>query len=181
MDRPLGSARRYASALLGIAGDAESAAALSAELDRAAAVVASPGARALLDDPRAAASQRVAALEKAAGGTTSAALHALYSLLANRRRLSAITPIAEAVHEALDHRNGVTVVRAASALPLATNEQNRVEGEARQLAGGAVRMEYSVDGDLIGGITLRVGDRLIDGSVKGRLARMRERILSVAG
>ena len=181
MDRPLGSARRYAAALLGIAGDAGSAAALSTELDRAASVVTAPGARALLDDPRAAASKRVEALERATGGSTSAPLHTLYSLLARRRRLGAIAAIAAAVHEALDRRNGVVVARATSALPLAAGEQERVEETARRIAGGGVRMEYVVDGDLIGGMSLRVGDRLVDGSVKGRLARMRGRILSVAG
>ena len=83
--------------------------------------------------------------------------------------------------EALDRRNGVVVARATSALPLAAGEQERVEETARRIAGGGVRMEYVVDGDLIGGMSLRVGDRLVDGSVKGRLARMRGRILSVAG
>ena len=48
-------------------------------------------------------------------------------------------------------------------------------------AGRAVQMSYEVDASLVGGATLRVGDRLVDGSVKGRLSRMRERILSVAG
>ena len=42
-------------------------------------------------------------------------------------------------------------------------------------------MSYDIDTSLVGGVTLRVGDRMIDGSVKGRLARMRERILSAAG
>jgi F-type H+-transporting ATPase subunit delta len=49
------------------------------------------------------------------------------------------------------------------------------------MAGHAVQMSYEVDASIVGGATLRVGDRLVDGSVKGRLSRMRERILSVAG
>ena len=55
------------------------------------------------------------------------------------------------------------------------------DAKATKIAGGQVRMSYDIDTSLVGGVTLRVGDRLIDGSVKGRLARMRERILSAAG
>jgi len=181
MDRPLGTARRYAAALLGTAGESQAAATLSAELDRFAAVVAAPGARLLLDDPRGTASSRLAALEQAAGGAAPKAVRSLLEALGRRRRLGDLPAIAEAVREALDARNGVTHARVTSALELGEAERSRLEAEAQRIAGGSVRMDYDIDGSLVGGVTLRVGDRLVDGSVKGRLARMRQAILSAAG
>uniref|UniRef100_UPI00404BA30F F0F1 ATP synthase subunit delta n=1 Tax=Candidatus Limnocylindrus sp. TaxID=2802978 RepID=UPI00404BA30F len=74
MDRPLGSARRYASALLSLAGEGGAAEALVAELDRVAEVVNTPGARTILDDPRTPAAARVGALEAATGATVSPAV-----------------------------------------------------------------------------------------------------------
>jgi F-type H+-transporting ATPase subunit delta len=68
-----------------------------------------------------------------------------------------------------------------TALEASPAEHTRFETEATTMAGRAVQMSYEVDASLVGGATLRVGDRLVDGSVKGRLSRMRERILSVAG
>ena len=75
----------------------------------------------------------------------------------------------------------MTHARVTSALELGEAERSRLEAEAQRIAGGSVRMDYDIDGSLVGGVTLRVGDRLVDGSVKGRLARMRQAILSAAG
>lgn len=181
MDRPLGSARRYAAALLGLAKDASAASALADELDRLAAVAATPGARQILDDPRTSAAGRVAALEKAAGGTVSPHMHTLIGMLARRRTLASIPAIAEATRDALNARNGITVARVVTALEASPAERTRFEAQATAMAGRSVQVSYEVDASLVGGATLRVGDRLVDGSVKGRLSRMRERILSVAG
>jgi F-type H+-transporting ATPase subunit delta len=181
VDRPLGAARRYASALLSAVSDATAAARLSSELDRLADVVSAPGARLLLDDPRATVPSRVTALTSAAGGTVTPRVIALLTMLARRRQLISVPAIAVAVREALDLRNGITAARVSSALDLGEGERASIEKHAQTIAGGAVRVAYTVDESLVGGVTLRVGDRLVDGSVKGRLARMREQILSAAG
>lgn len=181
MDRPLGSARRYASALLALAGGGAAADALLVELDRLAAVVNTPGAGALLDDPRTPAAARVAALAAAAGGEVSPALHTLMSALASRRQLGRLPAIAEATHEALDAQNGISTARVSTPSEIGAEERSKIEAQASKIAGGSVRVTYDIDPSLVGGVTLRVGDLLIDGSVKGKLARMRERILSAAG
>ena len=181
MDRPLGSARRYASALLSLAGDGAAAEALVAELDRVAGVVSTPGARTLLDDPRTPAAARVSALEAAAGAPVSSAVRTLMGALASRRHLGRLPAIAEATHKALDARNGVATARVSTPTEIGVEERSKIEAQAKGIAGGAVRVTYDTDPSLVGGVTLRVGDLLIDGSVKGKLARMRERILSAAG
>jgi F-type H+-transporting ATPase subunit delta len=48
------------------------------------------------------------------------------------------------------------------------------------LSGGQVALETAVDPDLIGGVVVRIGDRLIDGSVRGRLERLRNQLASGA-
>jgi F-type H+-transporting ATPase subunit delta len=181
MDRPLGSARRYASALLSLAGDGAAAEALVAELDRVAEVVSTPGARTLLDDPRTPAAARVSALEAATGAQVSPAVHTLMGTLASRRHLGRLPAIAEATHEALDARNGISTARVSTPSEIGAEERSKIEAQAKAIAGGAVRVTYDIDPSLVGGVTLRVGDLLIDGSVKGKLARMRERILTAAG
>jgi F-type H+-transporting ATPase subunit delta len=101
--------------------------------------------------------------------------------LASRRALGRLPAIAEATHEALDARNGIANARVSTPSEIGADERSKIEAQAKEIAGGAVRVTYDIDPSLVGGVTLRVGDLLIDGSVKGKLARMRERILSAAG
>jgi F-type H+-transporting ATPase subunit delta len=103
------------------------------------------------------------------------------TMLAGRRHLAALPAIAEAMREALDVRNGMSTARVSTPSEIGAEERSKIEAQAKVIAGGAVRVTYDIDPSLVGGVTLRVGDLLIDGSVKGRLARMRESILSAAG
>jgi len=103
------------------------------------------------------------------------------SNLASRRQLGKLPAIAEATHEALDAQNGISTARVSTPSEIGAEERSKIEAQASKIAGGSVRVAYDIDPSLVGGVTLRVGDLLIDGSVKGKLARMRERILSAAG
>ena len=51
---------------------------------------------------------------------------------------------------------------------------------ADQMTGGRIALQTDVDEGLIGGLVVRVGDRLIDGSVRGRLERLRNQLASGA-
>jgi F0F1-type ATP synthase delta subunit len=46
------------------------------------------------------------------------------------------------------------------------------------MSGAAVELRAVVDPDLIGGLTIRVGDRLLDASVRGRLERLRDQLVA---
>ena len=50
----------------------------------------------------------------------------------------------------------------------------------RAMTGGDVETEERVDPDLLGGMQVRIGDRLIDGSVRGRLERLRASLATSA-
>jgi F-type H+-transporting ATPase subunit delta len=65
------------------------------------------------------------------------------------------------------------VARVSTVVPLSDEQQQRLaEGLARQL-GHSVHLNIEVDPDLVGGLTVRVGDQLYDGSVAHRLAAVR--------
>ena len=133
MDRPLGTARRYAEAILDLAADAAGAEAQVAELERAAEVVRAPGARLILDDPRAATADRVAALERAAGGAFGTHTRSLLTMLAARRRLADIPAIAEAAREEIDDRAGATQVRVSAATELGAAERAGLDRKSTRL------------------------------------------------
>jgi len=64
-----------------------------------------------------------------------------------------------------------------SAVPLTAREQADLKLKLMEQAGGDLDLSYVVDPDLIGGLVVRVGDRVIDSSVASRLRQLRESIL----
>jgi F-type H+-transporting ATPase subunit b len=61
-----------------------------------------------------------------------------------------------------------------SALPLTDAEQNTIRAEVGRKAGAGVAVSFQVDPELLGGLKIRVGDRLIDGSVAGQIDNLRK-------
>lgn len=65
--------------------------------------------------------------------------------------------------------------RVESAVPLAPDLRALLEHDIEQMFGRGVDAEYSENGALIGGVRMRVGSHVYDGSVRGRLAAIEER------
>jgi F-type H+-transporting ATPase subunit b len=63
-------------------------------------------------------------------------------------------------------------VSVVSALPLSPDEQATVSGELAAQLGGDVEVEFAVDPAILGGLRIQVGDRIIDGSVAGKLSAL---------
>ncbi len=63
-----------------------------------------------------------------------------------------------------------------SAVPLTSGEQEALRAKVMERFGGDLDFQFDVDAHLIGGIRLRVGDKVIDGSVAGKLSALRERL-----
>lgn len=71
------------------------------------------------------------------------------------------------------HGNGAEVT---SALPLTVEEQAAVKKELVGRMGGAASVNFHVDPKILGGLVVRVGDRVVDGSVAGQLQTLRQNL-----
>ncbi|MDX1601199.1 MAG: F0F1 ATP synthase subunit B [Anaerolineales bacterium] len=63
-----------------------------------------------------------------------------------------------------------------SAVPLTDEEQERVKQDVLEKLGGAATVSFKVDPSILGGLVVRVGDRVLDGSVAGKLENMRQSV-----
>jgi F-type H+-transporting ATPase subunit delta len=99
-------------------------------------------------------------------------------LLLERRRLPGIASISRAYREMADAHTGRVRAHVTSAQPLAAAELERVRQSLARRTGKQVILEASVDPTLIGGLVARVGDLVLDGSVRTQLGTLREKLLN---
>jgi F-type H+-transporting ATPase subunit delta len=96
----------------------------------------------------------------------------------DHRRSAALGQIAEAFETIIDERLGFVRAEVQSAFELDNNQEGELSSQLGKLAGAPVRIKFAVDPDLIGGVTARIGSTVYDGSVRGRLASMRTKLMT---
>jgi F-type H+-transporting ATPase subunit delta len=175
-----GNARRYAEAAFDIARRDGTVELWLAQLDRAAAAVADQGVMRRLENPRAPLAERHAALISVLGSDLAAQVANLIGLLMRRRRLDALPNIAHEFRRLYNRDAGIVEATATSAAQLDIAEVDALRTRLEGMSGARVQLVVNVDPSLLGGVQVRLGDRLIDGSVRGRLERLRTRLAGSA-
>jgi F-type H+-transporting ATPase subunit delta len=178
MPRPTTAARRYAEAAFELAQRDGGFDQWDEDLRLAAELLADERVASIVRSPAVPYPQREAILQRLLEDRLSRPAYNLLRLLAQRRRLELIAQIAAEYGRLLDRQNGVVAATVTSAAPLDNTETAAVQSRLEEMSGQAVRLTPVVDPALIGGLTVRVGDRLIDASVRGRLERLREQLVA---
>ncbi len=165
----------YAHGLLTIARAEGNADALSDELFRfARALEGSDELRNALTDPRLPVERRQQVVEDLLGGKASDVTTAAVSMVVGSGRAGELAAIADAVVGANAHAGGKAVAEVRSAVALSADQQQRLAAALATSTGGEVEVKNIVDPSVVGGIVTQIGDTVIDGSVRSRLAKLRE-------
>jgi F-type H+-transporting ATPase subunit delta len=98
-------------------------------------------------------------------------------VLNEHERLDLLRPILAAYRRLYEERTGHVRVRVKSAAPLPDDQRQRLEQELRAAFRREPILEARVDPDLLGGLVVQVGDWVYDGSVRSRLADIRNQLL----
>ena len=151
-----------------------------ADLDLAACLAGDQPALGVLANPAIPIEQRASALDGMLGGRLSDGAMNLTRLLLRRGRIEDLPRVAAEFRRLDDDRQGITHATATSATELTAEEIRELTARLEQSTGGRIALDVDVDPSLLGGIVVRVGDRLIDGSVRGRLERLRNQLISGA-
>lgn len=174
------AARRYAEAALELARRDGTLDAWLAELRLAVDLVGAEAAATVVDNPAIAWEHRRGLITDLLGSRVGAQTRNLVLLLAMRGRLAILPRVADEFNRLVDREHGVVIANVTSAQPLEPADLAAVAARVQATAGGRVVVKAAVDPELIGGLTVRIGDRLIDASVRGGLARLRASLVAGA-
>ena len=171
-------ARSYAEALFELGEKHQEAAAYGTWLDDLARMIeSSPEMRAFMLTPKIPAEAKQTALRSAYAGRVSPMFLNFLQIVVRKRRQGLFADIAREYHDLLDERLGrlhveVTVARAGAA----GSETDLAQRLSRSL-GKTVVPHVSVDPAILGGVVIRYGDRVLDGSLRRQLVALRSRML----
>ena len=172
-------ARRYGRALLTLAGEQSIRRRVADELKALAALIGRESLlREYLADPTIAVSAKQAILDEIMKQGFNPLTRNFVGLLVGNRRAAVLAEVVQFLEARLDQEEGRVEVRVESALPMTDADQADFMRRLKQWLNKKVVLEIAVVPELLAGITIRVGDRLIDGSCRGQLTRMRRVLMA---
>jgi F-type H+-transporting ATPase subunit delta len=168
--------RRYARAIFGLA---EGAAAHTRFLEQVGALegeIASSAelSRVLLTPIHPRVERKALVRELAQRLGLSVEITAAAEILVDENRLQLLPGVAAALQELCDQEAGRVSARVTSARPLDAESQEKIRGALARRVNADVSIEWSVDPQLIGGVVARIGDLLLDGSIRTQLEQLEE-------
>ena len=102
----------------------------------------------------------------------------LLCILVDKSRESEVAGIYRAFVQLVEEAQGLVHVEVVSAVPLTPPVQEALRARIAASLGKTVELTMSVDRELLGGLRLRIGDRVADASIRHRLERLRESLIS---
>ena len=167
-------ARPYGNAVFALAKSASALPRWSRLLGVLGAAVSEAQVRALIESPEIAAQTKAHRLGELCGDDIDSAGRQFLQVLSANGRLALLGEVQRRFEElkALEERTLDVEVR--SAQPLSDAQAETLKSALQRRFDKEVTLSSTVDGDLLGGAVVRAGDMVIDGSVRGRLAKLAE-------
>jgi F-type H+-transporting ATPase subunit delta len=174
------TARRYAEAAFEIATRDESMAMWLAALDTAEVRLGRDEVIGIMTNPAVSAADRIGLLDRLLAGDVAGPPRNLLALLVRRGRFDLLPDLIREFRRLNRRREGIVEATVTSAAPLDPAAVDAIAAHLVDMTGQRVELSLAVDAGLLGGLQVRVGDRLIDASVRGRLERLRATLSSSA-
>jgi F-type H+-transporting ATPase subunit delta len=135
--------------------------------------------RDLFANPAVAAPQKVALLDKMnATLGLQKELRNLLAVLINNDRIGQVHEVAAAYRAELQERMGIRQAEVVTARTLSEGERGTLVAGIAKVAGSRVEASFKLDASILGGTVVRIGSTVYDGSVRGRLERLKKALVS---
>ena len=180
MRRPLTAARRYAEAAFQVASRDGTVDEWQARLDQLAALLEDERLEQIAANPAVPPEQREHVLVQALEWSRDDPALNLVRLLLRHGRLGLAAPISTRYRRLVQRARGIEPAVVTSATALTDAEQVAIRERLEAMTNKRIDMSVELDPDLIGGVVVRIGDHMIDASVRGRLERLRDQLVAGA-
>jgi F-type H+-transporting ATPase subunit delta len=173
------AARRYAEAAFEIGTADGTLDAWERDLAALGAALRNPDLRRLVEHPAIAYGDKERVLRRVVGEGASPEAISLVLLMIRRGRPRAIERMIAHFGDLLRRARGIALAEVRTALPLEDEQRTAVAERLAELVSQRIETTEKIDQALIGGIAVRIGDILYDGSVRNRLERLRARLTAL--
>ena len=168
-------ARRYSEAIFEIASEKKELDRWQSDLSKIASLGEDAAIVSLLENPRLHFDSKAELLSERLSEINPLALNLVY-LLVTRGKLKIAGDIADEYQRLLDSYRGIEQAEVTTVIPLDDEYKQKLTEHLGAIVGKKVVLKPEVDSRLIGGIVARIGDKLIDGSTRSKLAALREEL-----
>ena len=167
--------REYAAALYALAAEEGEQKAVSEALKEVSACLKEqPEYKELLSSPALPAEERIKALEAAFGGRVPEVVLSFLGVLCKSRHIRQYEACAAEYQDLYRDACRIAAATAVSAVELTEEQKARLKDRLETMTGRTVELACRVDPSLLGGLTVTVDGRVIDGSLKRRLREIKE-------
>ena len=173
--RPSTTARRYAEAAFDVAQRDGTTTEWLRQLTTVQDLLQRPAIRHYFDDPNVAREEKIETLPRFFPDVEPHVLN-LLRILTSKHRMHLVPQVTTEFERLLRESRGVAEATVTVARPIGDDERRQIAQQLGRALNKQVEVRTQVDPDIIGGIVVRIGDQLIDGSVAGRLERLRQQL-----
>lgn len=142
------------------------------DLETIAGTLKSPEITAMLESPKLRLEEKRRVLEAILPGITPAAMNLAYFLVA-KNRLRILPDLLAEFRRLLNAYHGREVAEVVTAVPISDEDRDRIKKRLAALVGKELVLTLKVNPEIEGGLVARVGDKLVDGSIRTRLQDLR--------
>lgn len=129
-----------------------------------------------LDSPQVREQEKKEVLKKVFGPRLEPVLLDFFNLLLDRNRIELLRDIGEVFAELVEADGGLVRARVVTAIALPADLETKLRDKLAQVTGKNVVLEKKVDPAVLGGVCVTLGDRIIDGTVRTNLDRLRKKL-----
>ncbi len=165
--------RRYAQAVFEIAQENNELDRWQSDLQKLVLAIDTAPFRDALESPKIPLPQKRGLLVQTLGGINPLALN-LALLLIEKSAISNIREIAIQYKKMLDAYRGIETAEVVTAIPLDEPDKERLKARLNALTGSIIELETDVDPHILGGVVVRVGGKLLDGSTRNKLIALKK-------
>jgi F-type H+-transporting ATPase subunit delta len=176
----VGSGKRYAQAAFELASEKGELESWRIDLGKVAGIVADAELMDLLENPKPPLDTKRRLLKERLGEVGPLVLNLIY-LLMSKGKLRLVSEISHQYGRLLDAHYGIEHAEVTTAVPLDDEDKRWLSGRFAEMTGHQVIIDAQTDPSIIGGFKARIGDTLIDGSIKNMLESLRRRLVWAGG